>query len=204
MKKLYRPVGVKEMDLILDTGCRRYPDRLPTQPIFYPVLNQEYAVEIAEKWNTKDISSGFAGYVTEFNIDEKYISNYEVHNVGSSIHEELWIPAEDLSKFNSRIITPIKISYAFFGEKYNCSKYIKHLIELKYLREYNPMDFSCTVQTIWKVINLNYILWLNYSCIESINEQEKCFLLNEIKNILIKNKKWFLSTEEMCFLRSMV
>ena len=67
MRKLYRPVGVKELDLILNTGCRRYPKRLPTQPIFYPVLNQEYAAEIAKLWNTKDQFSGYAGFVTEFN-----------------------------------------------------------------------------------------------------------------------------------------
>ena len=71
MRKLYRPVGVKELDLILNTGCRRYPKRLPTQPIFYPVLNQEYATEIAKLWNTKDQFSGYAGFVTEFNINEK-------------------------------------------------------------------------------------------------------------------------------------
>ena len=74
MRKLYRPVGVKELDLILNTGCRRYPKRLPTQPIFYPVLNQEYAAEIAKLWNTKDQFSGYAGVVTEFNINEKYFS----------------------------------------------------------------------------------------------------------------------------------
>ena len=46
---LYRPVGTKELDLIRESGWTRYPPRLPDQPIFYPVLNEEYAVEIASR-----------------------------------------------------------------------------------------------------------------------------------------------------------
>lgn len=49
---LYRPVGQTELDLIAATGYRRFPQRLPEQPIFYPVCNEEYAVQIASRWNT--------------------------------------------------------------------------------------------------------------------------------------------------------
>ena len=48
---LYRPVGQAEYDLIAQTDFAQFPPRLPEQPIFYPVLNQQYAHEIAEKWN---------------------------------------------------------------------------------------------------------------------------------------------------------
>lgn len=37
------------------------------QPIFYPVLNVEYAKEIAQGWNTK--SDTYAGYITRLNVD---------------------------------------------------------------------------------------------------------------------------------------
>ena len=50
---LYRPVGTKELSLIAESGYTRFPPRLPEQPIFYPVLNKEYAVEIASGWNAK-------------------------------------------------------------------------------------------------------------------------------------------------------
>jgi hypothetical protein len=40
---LYRPAGPKELALIAASGCRRFPPRLPEQPIFYPVLNEDYA-----------------------------------------------------------------------------------------------------------------------------------------------------------------
>jgi hypothetical protein len=51
---LWRPVGPKELALIEESDWRRFPPRLPEQPIFYPVCNEEYAIEIAERWNAKE------------------------------------------------------------------------------------------------------------------------------------------------------
>ena len=65
---LFRPVGQKEMELIRQSGDRTFPPRLPFQPIFYPVLYQDYAVQIARDWNTKDAASGYVGYVTRFRL----------------------------------------------------------------------------------------------------------------------------------------
>lgn len=48
---LYRPVGSKELELIKKSNYRRFPPRLTEQPIFYPVLNEQYATEIASSWN---------------------------------------------------------------------------------------------------------------------------------------------------------
>ncbi len=59
--RLWRPVGLKEMALVFDSGMKAYPPRLPEQPIFYPILNREYAEEIARSWNTKESEgSGYA------------------------------------------------------------------------------------------------------------------------------------------------
>ena len=44
---LYRPVGAEELRLIEASGMRAFPPRLPEQPIFYPVTNEAYAVQIA-------------------------------------------------------------------------------------------------------------------------------------------------------------
>lgn len=103
---LYRPVGPKELALIRASGHRAFPPRLPQQPIFYPVLNQEYARQIARDWNVKD--SG-AGYVTRFAVRTEFASLYPVQKVGSSIHQELWIPAEDLAEMNRNIVGLIEV-----------------------------------------------------------------------------------------------
>lgn len=58
---LYRPVGPKELALIAASGFREFPPRLPDQPIFYPVLNEEYARQIAREWN---VAASGAGYVS--------------------------------------------------------------------------------------------------------------------------------------------
>jgi hypothetical protein len=70
---LYRPVGPQELVLIEASGRRRFPPRLPEQPIFYPVLNREYAVQIARDWNVKQSGSGF---VVQFQIDAEFVSRY--------------------------------------------------------------------------------------------------------------------------------
>ncbi|HWB27845.1 MAG TPA: hypothetical protein VG738_20375 [Chitinophagaceae bacterium] len=50
-RTLYRQVGPNELKKIEDSGWTKFPPRLPEQPIFYPVLNEEYAVQIARDWN---------------------------------------------------------------------------------------------------------------------------------------------------------
>lgn len=107
--RLYRPVGQAELDLIAAADYRAYPPRLPQQPIFYPVLNEKYAREIAEKWNQRSADSGYAGYVTTFEIDDAYISRFHVQTVGAHYHQEFWIPAEDLGEFNRHIIGKIDL-----------------------------------------------------------------------------------------------
>ena len=47
---LYRPTGPKEWKLVQDSGCKGWPPWLPEQPIFYPVTNEQYAIEIARDW----------------------------------------------------------------------------------------------------------------------------------------------------------
>jgi hypothetical protein len=102
--RLYRPIGYQELELIANSKFLAFPPRLPSQPIFYPVLNLEYGVQIAKDWNTTDPNSGFAGFVTQFDVDDTYISQFEIKIVGSSqVHQELWIPAEDLAQFNRHI-----------------------------------------------------------------------------------------------------
>lgn len=115
---LYRPVGQKELDLIKTSGFKAFPPRLDWQPIFYPVLNQPYAAQIALEWNTKDAFSGYAGYVTAFDLPTAYLQKFEVQNVGGEIHNELWVPAEELDEFNNNIVGTIKVVEAFYGENF--------------------------------------------------------------------------------------
>lgn len=109
--RLFRPVGQAEYELIAAAEYREFPPRLPEQPIFYPVLNERYAREIAEKWNKKSADSGYAGYVTTFEIDDDYASKFDIQTVGAGYNQELWVPAEELSEFNNHIIGKIEVLY---------------------------------------------------------------------------------------------
>lgn len=110
---LYRPVGQGELDKIAASGWRRFPPRLQFQPIFYPVVTEEYAAWIAREWNTKDPNSGCVGYVTRFRVRTAYISGFEVHCVGGRESLEYWIPAEQLEEFNDNIVDTIEVIAEF-------------------------------------------------------------------------------------------
>jgi hypothetical protein len=73
---LYRPVGQLELDLIKALDFRAFPPRLEWQPIFYPVLDKDYACQIAREWNTKDEANGNVGYVTRFEVDKAYADQF--------------------------------------------------------------------------------------------------------------------------------
>src|ERR1700689_1211704 len=110
---LYRPVGQAELDLIRASRFREFPPRLPEQPIFYPVLTEEYATQIARDWNAKDERSGFGGYVLRFQVRAEFLAEYDVHVVGSAGHREFWIPAGDLPWFNANIVGDIEVVSEF-------------------------------------------------------------------------------------------
>jgi hypothetical protein len=107
---LYRPVGPKELELIRQNGYREFPPRLPQQPIFYPVCNQAYAEQIARDWN---VSESGAGYITRFRVRTNYLARFPVQTVGGRIHQEHWIPAEELPEFNRNIVGEIEVIAEF-------------------------------------------------------------------------------------------
>ena len=107
---LYRPVNQLELDLIAAGNWTSFPPRLPEQPIFYPVLNKEYAVQISRDWNMPYYG---AGYVVRFAVDTAYLTQFAAQNVGDAQHNELWVPAEQLTGFNQHIDGRIEVIAEF-------------------------------------------------------------------------------------------
>ena len=109
-KTLWRPVGPKELELIRLADKRAFPPRLPEQPIFYPVLTEDYAVKIARDWN---VPADGAGFVTRFEVRKDFLDRYAVQEAGGRAHLEYWIPAEDLPAFNAAIVGTIEVVREF-------------------------------------------------------------------------------------------
>ncbi|MDO8289350.1 MAG: ADP-ribosylation/crystallin J1 [Parvibaculum sp.] len=107
---LYRPVGPRELELIKKADFKAFPARLPDQPIFYPVLTEDYATKIARDWN---VPASGSGYVTRFEVAKRYLDGYQVQEAGGRQHLEYWIPAEELNTFNENIVGIIEIIAEF-------------------------------------------------------------------------------------------
>lgn len=103
---MFRPTGPAELELVRQSGFRRWPPRLPEQPVFYPVTNKQYAVEIASRWNVADDG---VGYVTQFAVRRSFMERYPVQKVGGEHHTEWWVPAEDLKALNDNIVGVIEV-----------------------------------------------------------------------------------------------
>ena len=104
---MYRPCGQKELALVIASGYKKWPPRLPDQPIFYPVTNEQYAIEV-NRWNVSQFGKG---YVTKFHVKKSFADRYNIETVGGSRHTEWWIPAEDLEELNNNIVGLIEVIY---------------------------------------------------------------------------------------------
>lgn len=107
---LWRPTGPEELALVEASGWRAWPPRLPDQPIFYPVLTEEYAIMIARDWN---VPASGAGYVTRFAVQRDFAARYPVRQVGGRDIRELWVPAEELAEFNAHLVGRIEVVHEF-------------------------------------------------------------------------------------------
>ena len=165
---LWRPVGLTELALMFDAKMRAFPPRLPEQPIFYPVTNFGYAQQIARDWNAS--AENEVGYVTEFEIPDEYAAQFERHVVGGREHEELWVPAEQLPDFNSRIQPPIRVVAAYFGDGFRGSvpeqfglrgkDATEQLACLTEWLPYSSFDVWCETAANSKAIFLNFLFWV--------------------------------------------
>ncbi|MER7846263.1 ADP-ribosylation/crystallin J1 [Kitasatospora sp. NPDC096077] len=107
---LWRPTGPQELALVEAADWRAWPPRLPEQPIFYPVLNEDYAIRIARDWN---VPASGAGYVTRFEVGTDFLARYPVQRAGGRTILELWVPAEELAEFNRHIVGRIEVVHEF-------------------------------------------------------------------------------------------
>ncbi|CAN5473116.1 hypothetical protein BH09VER1_BH09VER1_26630 [soil metagenome] len=172
------------MKLVYLSGMRAFPPRLPEQPIFYPVLNQGYAEQIARDWNTQPGTSGY-GFVLRFEVDADYLWKFETQVVGGREHAELWIPAEELGDFNRHIVGPIGVAKVFRGEGANSELDITTLLPTEWLKRAQTSTLfegrHCRIRTVngWE-----YVERVNASgvvAILAITDEDKIILIEQFR-----------------------
>jgi len=102
---LWRPTGQTELDLVAQSGWKKWPPRLAEQPIFYPVLNRQYATRITREWN---VPAKGVGFVTCFDVQKSFLDPYQIQKVGGKDILEYWIPADELEALNANIVGSIR------------------------------------------------------------------------------------------------
>ena len=73
-------------------------------------MNEAYATQIARDWN---VAASGAGYVTRIAVDAAYAAKFPIQRAGAALHEELWVPAEELPEFNRHLAGPIEVIAEF-------------------------------------------------------------------------------------------
>ena len=189
---LFRPVGLEELRLIYEAGMRSFPPRLPDQPIFYPVTNEGYATQIARDWNTK--SGTKAGFVTKFSVGDDYASKFERRVVGAKEHEELWVPAEELTELNAHIEGRIEVTRAFFGDDYRGhvpdgfglrgKTAREQLVALAKTLPYSGFDVICEMAANHVAVFLNFFFWeqMDFSA-DGIDQGARNDLLGKLRAV---------------------
>jgi hypothetical protein len=192
---LYRPTGVGEMVTILEADALRFPPRLPEQPIFYPVLNRAYAEQIAERWNAPNPGNGYAGFVTEFQVEAEYAARFEPQVVGSAMHRELWVPAEQLDAFNQHLIGPITLVRAYYGAGYvgpalRRGMMPQHLLAreqlpaLESIGRYNGVDLMLEIRMQRVAVQLNFAYWVRTDLtVDGFELDEKIATLRRVRDV---------------------
>lgn len=108
---LWRPTGPKELDLVRASQWRAWPPRLPEQPIFYPVLDEDYAIRIARDWNVKH-DGAWPSSLGSRSSRSSCAGTPSSRPAGRTILE-LWVPAEELDEFNAHIVGEIRLTHEF-------------------------------------------------------------------------------------------
>ncbi|MFE0510741.1 hypothetical protein [Streptomyces sp. NPDC058964] len=107
---LWRPTGPRELDPVHELDRRAWPPRPPEQPVFRPVLNEDYAIRIARDWNVKRDGAGFG---TRFDVDSEFAGRCPVQLAGGETIVEPWVPAEELDEFNAHTVGTIRVVHEF-------------------------------------------------------------------------------------------
>ena len=110
---LYRPVSQPELDLIAAASWLAFPALDFESPIFYPVLDEDAAAQLAQNWPAP--SSG-AGYVLRCAVDADYAAQFPLRRPGYQEPEELRVPADELAEFNRNILGQIEVVAVFRAE----------------------------------------------------------------------------------------
>jgi len=107
--------------------------------------------------------------VLRLEVADDYTGTFDIHVVGSSVHQELWIPADALEEFNRHIVGFIAVEEAFFGNDFKGEipkqfglagkDAIAQIRALSVTLPYSSVDFAIEVSANSRAVFLNFPFW---------------------------------------------
>jgi hypothetical protein len=110
---LFRPVGFGELQLVRNSGWTRFPPRLPDEPIFYPIGDEDDAIQIARTWSLK---TGVSCYVLRFAVDVTFLTRHPLQRARNAAQREYRILAGGLEELDDHILGAIELIASFYKE----------------------------------------------------------------------------------------
>ena len=103
---LFHALGSDELELIKRSGWTQFPSRSREEPLFYPILTEEYATQVAKE---AYVEVDGVGWVIKSAVSTDFVRKYDVQQIGASYQREYWIPAAELADLNRHLVGPIEV-----------------------------------------------------------------------------------------------
>jgi hypothetical protein len=147
--KLYRPVGFDELRRMYELDMRSFPAPLGDQPSFECSRADAQAMRIARDRKTR--TDPFAGYVTEFEVEDDFGATFARDLASEGSHGLTRIPKLDIGELNAHLTGRIRVPAGFFGPQFRGyvptnfnfanRDALAQFVMLSYLLDYSVMDF---------------------------------------------------------------
>lgn len=119
---LFRPTGLKDLQVARDAGWSARPAYRPDRSTFYPVTSQRSAEQIALDRTSVLPASDGPGPVTRFATSMDCAAGHPGHLAGSKEDDEPRVAADALSASKTKPVEPVSVALPYRSKQPTSSK----------------------------------------------------------------------------------
>lgn len=119
-KTLYRPVGEKEMILIIESNYKKIPNSEEWKD-FLSLETNKHAAKRYAKTYYRGAHTNYLGFVIEFEVTEAEYEKWDDKSK-DEYEKKIYVPKNKLEDFNEQIVGEIKATHLFVGYEFKETK----------------------------------------------------------------------------------